>query len=291
MPEGAPTSPVLLVDGDIIRYRCAFAAEKTHYLVTYFDPSDGVQALRAFESHKEAKDFVEENKDYDWTIWSRKEVQPVEFALQAAKTTLEALIERFHPSDCKIYLTGPGNFRELVARTKPYKGNRLEAKPKHFNAVGEYLRTQWGAESVRGIEADDAIGIALTRAKEQSIAVSTDKDLCQVPGWHYNWVATDLFSVSPREADFALYTQILAGDATDNVPGLEGIGETKARGILEGAKSSRDLLDRTWAAYHDMGKSLEYFLEQAELVYILREEHDPWILNLEAALKQESRRS
>jgi hypothetical protein len=211
--------------------------------------------------------------------------------LQCAKTTLEALVERFKPSEVRLYLTGPGNFRDTIARAKPYKGNRVEAKPKHFNAVGEYLERSWGAVTVRGIEADDAIGIALTQLGDSGISVSTDKDLRQVPGWHYDWVKGDLHQVSKREGDFALYTQILAGDATDNVPGLEGVGEVKARKILDESRSARELGNRAWAAYRDNGKSIEYFLEQAELVYILREENDPWIANLEAHLKQELRAS
>ncbi|MDE2097339.1 MAG: hypothetical protein KGL39_08860 [Patescibacteria group bacterium] len=275
--EGAPTSPILLVDGDIIRYRCAFAAEKTKYLV--IGSHEGFNIRAEVDTKKEA-DAVEG----DVVVWSRKEVRPVEFALQCTKTTLEALVERFSPSDVKVYLSGPGNFRELVARTKPYKGTRAEAKPRHFNAVGEYLIKEWGAESVRGIEADDAIGIGLTSAPGQAISVSIDKDLDQVPGWHYNWVTSELYNVSRRDADFALYTQILAGDTTDNIPGVPGIGEKKAREILEGSKNSEELRERTWATYKDRGLSREYFLEQATLVYILRTENDDWVLNLESAV-------
>jgi hypothetical protein len=265
--------PILLIDGDIIRYRCAFAAEKTYYLVT----NDGM--LEYYDTAKEAKENAGANY-----VWSRKEVQPVEFALQAAKTTMEALVERFKPSEVEVFLTGPGNFREVVARTKPYKGNRLEAKPKHFTAVGEYLTQSWGAKSVRGIEADDAIGIGLTNG-DSCIAVSTDKDLRQIAGWHYDWVGCNLFQVSKRGADFTLYSQILTGDSTDNVPGLEGVGPSKAERILDGSKDSKELARRAWATYRDFGKSFDYFLEQAELIYIQRYEHDPWILNLEAALK------
>ena len=164
----------LLIDADIIRYRCAFAAEKTYYLVTYYDPVDGVQALRSFDNHKEAKDFVEENKDYGYTIWSRKEVQPVEFALQAAKTTLEHILSKFPQCGFQLYLSGPGNFRDMVAKTKPYKGNRVQAKPVHFVAMGEYLVNTWGAEYSQGIEADDAIGIALGQGGDRAVAVSRE---------------------------------------------------------------------------------------------------------------------
>lgn len=280
MAQGdAPASPVLLVDGDIIRYRCAFAAEKTRYLVTHVD-----QWLAEFETAKEAKDFAEKSNPAG-VVWSRKEVQPVEFALQCAKTTLEALMERFKPWAIKPILTGPGNFRDTLAVTKPYKGNRLEAKPKHYNAVADYLIEHWNAYVVRGIEADDAIGINLTADPERSVSVSTDKDLDQIAGWHYDWVGSELYYVSRRDADFALYTQILAGDPTDNIPGIPGIGTAKARKILEGAKNRQELCERAWTTYKDNGFDKEYFLEQANLVYIWRKENDRW--NSDQALKLE----
>lgn len=234
-----------------------------------------------YENAKDAKKDAESIED--GLVWSRKEVQPVEFALQCAKTTLEALQERFKPEVMQIYLTGPGNFRDSLAVTKPYKGNRLEAKPRYYNEVANYLVEQWGAGFVRGLEADDAIGISLSRPR--TIAVTIDKDLDQVPGWHYNWVDSKLYQVSRKDGDFALYTQILAGDSTDNVPGLEGIGPAKARNILDGSKSSAELAARTWAAYQDAGKSREYLEEQANLVYIWRKWDDKW--NLDQALKLE----
>lgn len=278
--RAAPAAPILLVDGDIIRYRCAFAAEKTHYLVTQGPPHEVWHD--EYENGKDAKKDAEAIEGF---VWSRKEVQPVEFALQCAKTTLEALVERFKPAQVKVVLTGPGNFRDTLAVSKPYKGNRLEAKPKHYNAVAEYLVSQWGAAFVRGYEADDAIGVELSHNPKGAISVSTDKDLDQIAGWHFNWVDGNLYEVSRRDADFALYTQILAGDSTDNIGGVPGIGEAKARAILEGAKNRAELCERAWTTYKDHGLSREYFLEQANLVYIWREWGDVW--NSDQALKLE----
>lgn len=253
------------IDGDIIVYRCAFAAEKTKYLLEFNED------YSLFDSLKELK-----TSGLDGVIWSRKEVQPVEFALQATKTTMEALIGRF--KSYSVYLSGPTNFRTDVAVTRPYKGNRDRTKdPIYKKDVQEYLVREYGAESTVSIEADDAIGIALT-ADSSGCAVTIDKDLDQIAGWHYNWVSGEGYKVSPREADFNLYAQVLSGDLTDNIPGLEGVGPIKARAILDGSKSSLDLARRAFQAYRDRFDSgadgreaaETYFLEQMRLVYIQR---------------------
>lgn len=259
------------IDGDIIVYRCAFAAEKTEYCIP---PGDTGKCFY-FENYKEAKHYADENNFSKTAIWNRKVIQPVEWALQATKTTMEAITSKF--KSYRVYLSGPVNFRNDVAVTRPYKGNRDRTKdPIYKKDVQEYLVREYGAESTVSIEADDAIGIALT-ADSSGCAVTIDKDLDQIAGWHYNWVSGEGYKVSPREADFNLYAQVLSGDLTDNIPGLEGVGPIKARAILDGSKSSLDLARRAFQAYRDRfdsRKAEEYFIEQLALIRILREPYD-----------------
>lgn len=256
----------LLIDGDIYKYRCAAAAEKTKYLV------EAADTFTVLENYKEAKAFL---GDIDGYIWSRKEVQPVEFALNCAKTALETLIGRLTPDKVSVFLSPERTFRDDLARTKPYKGNRDGvAKPKHLKAVGEYLVKEYGALVSDNIEADDSIGIALSSDPEHSVCVSIDKDLDQVPGWHFNWVDDQAYRVSAREADYNFYTQLLTGDTTDNVPGIRGTGPATASTLLNGAKSSKELCERVWTVYrgefNDADKARQYFFEQANLLWILR---------------------
>jgi 5'-3' exonuclease len=261
-----------LVDGDIVVYRCAAAAEKTHYLVTY--AGEEVKAL--YDNHKDAKAAATELGD--GVIWSRKEVQPVENALQIAKTCLNNTLELLKTNEYKVYLTGKRNFRDTVAVTHPYKDRRPE-RPKWYRDVREYLVAHWGATVSDGIEADDAIGIEATRLGPECVIVSNDKDLSQIVGWHFDWTSHLVRRVGPKEAAHNLYRQILSGDATDTVVGIPGIGPAKAGKLLDGARDVRDLFERSWAAYRShFGESLDgpdiwnYFLEQAQLVYILRRE-------------------
>lgn len=283
---------IILIDGDIFRYRCAFAAERTKYLVELVNAS-GYHEYSAFDGKKDADEYgaraTKGVNGASYTLWSRKDLQPLENCLQIVKSSLENALEaiqsRFPDEklDYRIWLSGKKNFRDGIAKTKPYKGNRLDtAKPTYYKDVGDYLVESWGAVYTEDIEADDAIGIAAMEAKERGdryVVVSNDKDLRQIQGSHYNWITKEFSTVSPKEAKEQLFTQILSGDATDNIPGLEGIGPATAAKILEGAQSPEDMVDRVWGSYfnkmQDAGGDVyalasHYLQEQWALVYILK---------------------
>lgn len=270
----------LLIDGDIVKYRCAAVAEKTKYCVTWNNTE-----VEFFDTHKDSKARAEYLGD--GIIWSRKEIQPLEFALQACKTTLDALLAKLNPSKTSIFLSPDRTFRHDIARTKPYKGNRVQPKPKYLKDVEEYLIKVHGATVGINIEADDAIGAALSTESDGAVSVSIDKDLLQISGWHYNWVDDRIQWISPKDADLRFYSQLLTGDVTDNIPGLPSYGPAAAKRILKGVVSRVDAATRVWSNYRsqfvDTNKDREsqelavhqarkYFLEQAALLWILRED-------------------
>jgi len=47
-----------------------------------------------------------------------------------------------------------------------------------------------------------------------------DKDLLQVPGWHYNYERRQLQYITELQASQNFYTQVLIGDSVDNVDGI-----------------------------------------------------------------------
>lgn len=256
----------LLIDGDVLLYRAAFSAEKTHYLVVGTAEEGGDLCIE-FPNHKEARAYAQ---PLEKPIWSRKEIQPVEHAIQATKTVLEALVNRFEPSDVDVFLSDSPTFRDRLAVTKPYKGGRKE-RPTHYNDVKDYLLSQ-GAIIRKDIEADDCMSIEAFKDPENTIVVSIDKDLLQVPGNHFNWVESTYVTQSRKNADFCLASQLLTGDSTDNIPGLPGVGPVAAKAIITGSKSTEDLFGRVFKAYEDkIGKDWEpYFVEQFKLIFLLR---------------------
>jgi len=174
----------------------------------------------------------------------------------------------------KLFLTGKGNFRNDVAITAPYKGNRADkVKPQHLAALRKHLMREWKADMSKGQEADDSIAIEATKLGDNGVIVSLDKDLDQVAGWHYNFVKREAYYISEAEGLLRLYMQILTGDAADNIIGLRGIGNIKARKMLEDAADETEMFQRCVAAYDD---NEDRVVENARLLFLRRHEGQTW---------------
>ena len=195
-------------------------------------------------------------------------------AIETMAVFLEDLL-MFDLVDCEeheLFLTGKVNFRNEIAVTLPYKGNRKDVKkPKHLPLLREYLQTAWGASVSDGQEADDDIAIRATELGDEAIIVSIDKDFMQVPTWHYNFVKKVKKYVTPEEGLRFFYTQILTGDNADNIPGIYRVGPVKAAKMLADAKTEQELYQ---CCVEAMGA--ERVLENARLLWLRREEGQMW---------------
>lgn len=257
-----------LIDGDGLVYRCGFAVEKTKYAV------EAAPGIIQFDTHKEAKAWLESNQ-VSRPLWSRKEVEPVENALALVKGSLEAMPD----GEKEIWLTpSVGNFRERFATIAKYKGNRdYVARPTYYREITDYL-VQRGAKFTVGQEADDELGIRATEIGDSAVIVSFDKDLDQIPGHHYNWVTKEAYSVTPRVAAMNFYSQILSGDAVDNVPGIPGIGPKTAQKLLGSPRSPKEAWDKVLGVYNEKfgSEGFQRALETARLVYVRRKRDEIW---------------
>lgn len=179
------------------------------------------------------------------------------------------------------FLTGKGNFRYDIAVTYDYKGNRKQAdKPKHFEFAQEYLISEWNAELIEGMEADDALSIQATELGEGYVIASTDKDLKTVPGWHFNPTKGEFLYMTEWESLQYFYEQILTGDRVDNIIGLYRVGPKKAQGILSECKTEEEMFDACLEAYKSSptleGDPYDRLLENARLLHMLRYEGQLW---------------
>lgn len=237
-----PKNLPLLIDSDTLVYRAGFAAEKVKYLVAV------LEKYEVFDTHKEAKAHAEE---HEGIIWSRRIVEPEEVAISNLKNCIKGITGALWPGTDEFtgefYLTGPSNFRFEVAVQKEYKGNRVQAKPKHYRALREYLTDKCGAVVSVGQEADDDLGIQATSTRDKCVIVTNDKDLDQIPGWHYNWVTHEEYYVDDEQATRFFYKQLLTGDRVDNIPGI--VSEAKADLLLEGCTDSQMLAEACMMAY------------------------------------------
>ena len=190
-----------------------------------------------------------------------------------------------------LYLTGKGNFRNDIAVTAPYK-ERAGNKPFHYYNLKAYVKAAYDTRWQDGLEADDLMAIKQTSRPFETIICTRDKDLRQVPGWHYGWELGNqpsfgpllveqpgLISLSEKRdkitgyGDLFFYSQCLTGDKVDTIPGLEGCGPVKAFDILFGSQTSLEAFNRVLeaykAAYEDDAERM--LLEQGRLLYMTRE--------------------
>lgn len=199
---------------------------------------------------------------------------PAEFALARISEFLDNLQMMDGIDEVWGYLTGSNNFRNEIAKTAPYKGNRVMAKPYHYQLLREYMERAWGFEVIDGMEADDAIGIEAYRNEpDETIIVSIDKDLNMIRGHHYNFVKEEKYFVTEEEAIRNFYLQILTGDKVDNIIGLDGIGPVKSKKLLKDCKTELEMYEAVLKAYDGDEARV---LENARLLWILREEKQVW---------------
>ena len=195
-------------------------------------------------------------------------------AIETMAVFLEDLLmfDLVDTDDHELFLTGKTNFRNEVAVTVPYKGNRKDVKkPKHLPLLREYLQTAWGASVSDGQEADDDIAIRATELKGEGLIVSIDKDFMQVPGWHYNFVKKVKKEVTLEDGLRFFYKQILMGDSADNIKGIHRVGEVTATKMLAELKTEQEFYACCLEA---MGA--ERVLENGRLLWLRRTADQMW---------------
>lgn len=205
--------------------------------------------------------------------------EPIENVLHSVKVVLAGMSSKFNTPMRELYLTGAGNFRDQVAKTLPYKGNRKGTpKPQYYDEIREYMIKYHNAKLIQFEEADDAMGYRQMEYKGKSVIVSIDKDMKMIPGWHYNFVKEELQYVNKDAANWWFFRQLLTGDMTDNIQGIKGMGPKGAEKLLGDALGDTAKLqeivasaykkaygDDEWASVHD---------EMAQLLWIRRKREE-----------------
>jgi DNA polymerase-1 len=227
---------LLLIDGDILAYRNAAAAEKET------DWGDGMVTLHADAG------LAIDNMDLD----------------------LATTREKLDADECVICLSDDGErFRAHLGFD--YKAHRKSVRtPMVLAKLREHLRVAHQAKWKRGLEADDVMGIMSTNPKLypefEKVIVSIDKDMRTIPGRLYD--GKELLTITREAADKWHLQQTLMGDKADGFPGCKGIGPVKAARIVEGGWPA--VLEAFIKAGHDE----TFALTMARLARILR--HEDW---------------
>ena len=194
---------------------------------------------------------------------------------------IKDIVTQAYADDFMVYLKGESNFRNRII--DDYKGHRSNEKPPLFERLFSYLVREYNALESVDQEADDAIGIeAFRRMSMESkyIICTTDKDMKQIPGPHYNYHAKSRvgFNTTTDEADHFLYSQIISGDPTDNIKGLFRVGEKTAMKWLSSCTNnieSYEIVAQAWQNAHPEDWE-QRMTECAQLVYIRRKPREMW---------------
>lgn len=212
------------------------------------------------------------------------------------ETSVEGKIERIvteagGEGSPYLFFTGKGNFRDFIAVTKPYK-DRPGERPYHYKNVKAFLKSQYEWQEVDGLEADDLLGIAMTKHPGKFICCSRDKDLLSIPGWHYGWEMGLQPSFGPENVSDVgwlklssrrdkgigvgqkfFHYQLLVGDRVDSIPGVPRIGAVGAFKLLEATSTLPDMEEVVARAYKAAyGLSwLDRMRETGRLLHMTRE--------------------
>jgi len=221
-----------VIDGDEIVYKAAFSAQRTEWYIKFSE--DNIQG--PFSSKKLAAEWIGDKEVED--VYPQVVPESEKVALSRLDSILRNIYGRTDEDDHRIYLTGKGNFRFEVATLIPYKGNRVNSvKPVHHALLTEAMTDIHYAITVDGMEADDAMSITswqhqLNDTNWEVIIATQDKDLNMVPGHHHNPTSGKNYYQPWEEARLCMYSQMLTGDATDNIPGIYRTGPAAAAKLL-----------------------------------------------------------
>lgn len=181
---------------------------------------------------------------------------------------IQQIIEATEGASYSLYLTGKNNFRKKI--NTEYKANRKDTVPPvYLQECREYLVENHKAIISNGCEADDLLGLNQT---QESVICSLDKDLLMIPGNHFNWTKLEFTHVKPLDGIRTFYKQMLIGDRSDNIFGVNKIGPVKAEKLIEHLDDEQEMFDVVYNLYNDSKR----FVMNANCLWIWRNTNELW---------------
>ena len=177
-------------------------------------------------------------------------------AMYGVLNMLKSLISQVQPSHIAVVFDAKGKtFRDEIF--EQYKSHRppmpddlrKQIQPLHdiIRALGIPLLV------IEGVEADDVIGtlaVAASKANQKVLISTGDKDMAQLVDDNIMLINTMNNTLLDRDAVIEKYGippeliidyLALMGDSADNIPGVAGVGEKTALGLLQGIGSMAEI--------------------------------------------------
>ena len=178
---------------------------------------------------------------------------------------------------------GSDNFRKILSPS--YKANRPPSPPLR-GFLSSYIESEYNAYRAHSSEADDVIVAThkklIAEGKDVVIAAN-DKDIKQIPCkfFDYFYQRKMLVVVDEKEARYNFYGQLLIGDKTDNINGIEGYGKAKPPKLFKGCVSDYSYLRVCFTEYKKKykQKAREKLIETYTLVKLRDNVETPTEIN------------
>lgn len=143
---------------------------------------------------------------------------------QAADSWMNQILTLSKATHYIAYIKGIATTDFRVAANPDYKAKRNKQEPSWWRFVQDYLIVEWQAYDVNLIEVDDAVNITRLKLKD-SFIVALDGDLLGLTGLHYNWRDDKWVTVTPDEAEYKFWSDMICGQTVDGIKGIPGKGE------------------------------------------------------------------
>ena len=177
-------------------------------------------------------------------------------AMYGVLNMLKSLISQVQPSHLAVVFDAKGKtfrdemFEQYKSHRPPMPDDlRKQIQPLHdiIRALGIPLLV------IEGVEADDVIGtlaVAASKANQKVLISTGDKDMAQLVDDNIMLINTMNNSLLDRDAVIEKYGippeliidyLALMGDSADNIPGVAGVGEKTAIGLLQGIGSMAEI--------------------------------------------------
>ena len=153
-----------------------------------------------------------------------------------------------------------------------YKIHRIgKRKPLAMKHTIDLLKQDFECVSYPNLEGDDVLGLLATNGKyENPVIVSVDKDMRTIPCLLI--AAEEVEHITEKKAMRHWFEMSIAGDATDGIIGVKGLGMVTASKILADTPDTQDALwSKVAETYTKKGYSLADAILNARLTRILRE--------------------
>ena len=171
------------------------------------------------------------------------------------------LDEIYNVTEVKTFNGSKGNFRKKITPT--YKANRKgQELPPLLHQMHQYVKDNYNSIYGYGLETDDLVAQYWYRLKHEIgrnniCIVSLDKDYRQFPAliYNYHYNHREILDITPDEALYNFYEQMIIGDVSDNVNFFFGKGKKFAEYYLKNCQTKYQYTKKMFQLFKEKYKS------------------------------------